>query len=154
MRITYSRTYDALAVELAPGPCVESISLGPGITADIDREGRLICIEVLNASAWYSLPQLETLPSAVELITVREAARDSGFRVSTLRKHILAGRIPGARKDGRDWLLPRHELRSLLQNRPRIGRPPGSGKPPVPPKEDALSWLERVGEVVKKPPNR
>jgi len=38
--------------------------------------------------------------------TVEEFARDAGVNPSRVRQLLLAGRIPGARKHGRDWMIP------------------------------------------------
>ena len=118
MRFTYDTKSDALTVELGGGRTVQTVQIGPGISADLDREGRLVCIEILAASAWYPRVQLERLAAPIELITTGEAARDSGLPPSTIRRQILAGRIPGARKDGFDWLLPRQELWNFLRRLP------------------------------------
>ena len=115
MRFTYDKEADALVVELGGGLSVQAIRLAPGVSAHFDREGRLVCLEVLAASASYPRAQLEKLTEPMELITTAEAARDTGLHVSLIRRQVLAGRIPGARKDGVDWLLPREELWRFLR---------------------------------------
>ena len=122
MRFTYKREADSLSIELGGGRTIDTVYIRPGISADLDREGRLVCIEVLAASSLYPRAQLEKLSSPIELITIREAARDCGLDPSTIRRHVVAGRIPGARKDGADWLLPRHELWRYLEARAPAGR--------------------------------
>lgn len=60
-------------------------------------------------------------------ITVAEAvalAESMGQSITdrTIRLAADNGYIPGARKVGRDWLLPRYGLVHYLENRPRPGR--------------------------------
>lgn len=40
------------------------------------------------------------------MITVKQAAERLGVNVARVRALALAGRIPGAKKLGRDWFLP------------------------------------------------
>ena len=40
------------------------------------------------------------------MITTVEAARRLGLSRQWIFKLCAAGRVPGARKDGRDWLIP------------------------------------------------
>ena len=115
VRFTYEKEFDVLRIELGGGRSVQTIRLAPGVSADFDREGRLVCLEVLAASASYPRAQLEKLTEPMELITTAEAARDTGLHVSNIRRQVLAGRIPGARKDGVEWLLPREELWRFLR---------------------------------------
>lgn len=128
MRFTYSPTADALAVELAPGRSARMVRLGPGINADLDAGGRLLTIEVLNASGSYPRAELEAIARPVEMIRLAEAIAESGLDGSTLRRQILAGKIKGAQKVGQDWLVPRHELWNYLEARTGVGRPPGTAK--------------------------
>jgi len=63
MRMTYSPDVDALAIWLAPGATtIGAREIAPDTYADFDREGRLLGIEVLNASAHYDQAELEQLP--------------------------------------------------------------------------------------------
>jgi excisionase family DNA binding protein len=143
VRFTYDKGADALVVELGGGRTVQTVRLAPGVSANFDREGRLVSVEVLAASASYPRAQLESLTGPMELITTAEAARDTGLHVANIRRQVLAGRIPGARKDGVDWLLPREELwrflRSSADLKTNRRRDPSSsrgstspGKPPTP----------------------
>jgi excisionase family DNA binding protein len=121
MRFTYNKESDALVVHLGGGRSVQTIRLAPGVSVDFDREGRLVCLEVLAASASYPRAQLEQLDEPIELITVAEAAQDTGLHPAKIRRQILAGRIPGARKDGLEWLVPREELWTFLRSRAKTG---------------------------------
>lgn len=121
MRFTYHKESDVLVVHLGGGRSVQTIRLAPGVSVDFDREGRLVCLEVLAASASYPRAQLEQLDEPIELITVAEASQDTGLHPANIRRQILAGRIPGARKDGLEWLLPREELWRFLRRRAQAG---------------------------------
>lgn len=44
--------------------------------------------------------------SDTQLETVPAAARRNGVTAVTVRKHAAAGRIPGAIRAGRQWLIP------------------------------------------------
>jgi uncharacterized protein YuzE len=62
MRITYDPDVDALAVDLAPGArSARLVKLGRGIVAGLDKDGRLISIEVLDAGSWYDKASLRRL---------------------------------------------------------------------------------------------
>ncbi|MGE0355119.1 MAG: DUF2283 domain-containing protein [Gemmatimonadales bacterium] len=123
MRFTYSPTADALAVELAPeAKTASSRTLGEGIQADFDAGGRLITLEILNASQHYPAPALEALGSPPEYLTLTAAAKECGLAPATLRKQVHNGRIP-ATKQGRDWLIARHDLLAYLESRDPRGRP-------------------------------
>ena len=57
-------------------------------------------------------------------LTTTEAARRLGHRgTSWLTQLAAAGRIPGAEKHGRDWMIPAAALADL--RRLRAGRPQG-----------------------------
>lgn len=47
-------------------------------------------------------------------MTVTEAAREACMAVATLRWQVERGRIPGAVKRGKTWLIPRPVVRALL----------------------------------------
>ena len=49
-RVTYDREADALYLEFRQGGAENNIDLAPGVTADLDRRGRVLGIEVLHAS--------------------------------------------------------------------------------------------------------
>jgi hypothetical protein len=60
-------------------------------------------------------------------MTVEQAqyyAREIGNRVTAraIRHAADAGHIPGARKIGRDWLIPCDGFNHYLDNRPKPGR--------------------------------
>jgi uncharacterized protein YuzE len=68
IRLTYSPEVDALAIWLAPGAqTVDAKEIAPETYADFDKNGRLLGIEVLNASTFYSADDLQQLPRPTEV---------------------------------------------------------------------------------------
>jgi uncharacterized protein YuzE len=64
MRLTYAPKVDALAIWFAPGArTVGAKKIAPETYADFDADGRLLGIEVLNASMFYDLAELNRLPA-------------------------------------------------------------------------------------------
>lgn len=62
-------------------------------------------------------------------LTTTEAlalAHQEGQQLSArgLRKALASGYIPGARRYGRDWLMPLEGLMAYLHNRPKRGPKP------------------------------
>lgn len=45
------------------------------------------------------------------ILTAQDAARRLGIAYSTIRKAAGQGRLPGAAKHGRDWMIPEESLR-------------------------------------------
>lgn len=128
MKVTYSAAADALSVQLLPAArTARSEALGPDITADFDDRGRLIALEVLQASHHYPAAALAALAAPVDWLTLAQAAKESGLSTSTLRVQLNAGRLAG-KKQGRDWLVARHELWSYLESRDVRGRPAAKRK--------------------------
>ena len=67
MRATYSPEIDALAFWLAPGAvAVGAKEIVTDTYADFDKDGRLLGIEILNASTHYNGTMLEILPRPQE----------------------------------------------------------------------------------------
>lgn len=137
MQVTYDGQADALAVQLLPGArSVRTQELAPGIHVDWDKAGRLMALEILNASAHYPREQLDRLEDGSEWLTLAEAEeegrKEGGPTAKTLRGLLLKGRIPG-RKRGRDWEIEAHELWNYLESRSAAGRPgrrrPSRGAP-------------------------
>lgn len=63
MRTSYDPEVDALLVHLAETPTHESDEIAPGVIFDFDEDGRLVRIELLNASEKVTA---EALPAAAE----------------------------------------------------------------------------------------
>jgi uncharacterized protein YuzE len=50
MKITYDPEADALYIELRDAPASDSIDVEDGVTVDLDNDGHIIALEVLDAS--------------------------------------------------------------------------------------------------------
>jgi uncharacterized protein YuzE len=133
MRFTYSEGADALYVELATDrPSVRTQEIVPGVIADLDEAGRVLGLEVLNASHRYPRPELEALEKPVDWLTLAEAAGVAAelgepLKPTTLRSQVAKGKLQ-AEKRGRDLVVARHELLNYLGRRSPQGRRAG-GKP-------------------------
>jgi uncharacterized protein YuzE len=63
IKLTYARDVDALAIWFAPGAMtIGAREIASETYADFDQNGRLLGIEVLNASVFYDQAELEQLP--------------------------------------------------------------------------------------------
>jgi uncharacterized protein YuzE len=99
MRFTYSPEADALAIDLAEGTGhIGTKKIGPNVFADFDARGRLVGIEVLDASRVYPRAELEQLPTGVEYITLAEAATEEKVPRTELRPALRKGELPGIRR--------------------------------------------------------
>ena len=49
-RVTYDPEADALYMEFRDGVAVDNVDLAPGVSADLDRRGRVLGIEVVHSS--------------------------------------------------------------------------------------------------------
>lgn len=115
MQMTYSHEADALMVVLARGVEVDrGVVIAPGVVADFDAAGRLLSVEILNASAHYDQGELDHLPSPVEWLDVSAAAQEFGLPEAGIRKELEAGRLTG-RRVGNDWQVARHVMLNLLE---------------------------------------
>jgi uncharacterized protein YuzE len=56
MRLIYDRETDTLSLILAEGPVAESDELRQGLISDCDRNGRIVSVEVLDASEHVAEP--------------------------------------------------------------------------------------------------
>jgi excisionase family DNA binding protein len=122
--LTYDPAVDALAVELNPkGRSARTVQLAPGVNVDFDKVGRVLTLEILDASHHISRKALEVLPTGAESFTLAEAARESGLSATTLRTVIRNNRLP-ANKRGRDWYVDATDLLNYLESRDNRGRPP------------------------------
>lgn len=65
-----------------------------------------------------------------ELLTLIEAAKETGYSPERLRQFAARGEMP-AKQYGRQWLVQRTALRRFLANhQPKTGRPRGSKRRP------------------------
>jgi uncharacterized protein YuzE len=55
MKTTYDRDADALYIRFADQPVAESEEVRPGVVIDFDRDGRMVGVEILDASQHVSV---------------------------------------------------------------------------------------------------
>lgn len=128
MQFQYDAQVDAMSAQLTPGgKGIITKEVAPGIYLDFDKKGRLVAIEVLNASKHVPREILEQHPYTVEYMTLAEAGKESGLSPDTLRRQINNGRIE-AIKRGRDWLIDELSLVNYLESRSPAGRPSVKGR--------------------------
>lgn len=128
IEVTYDAEADVLGVWL-PGDSHDARSreVAPGVHADVTPDGRLVAIQVLDASTRYPVPSLRRLPTPDDWLTLTEAAAESGITADALRRQAQSGRL-AARKRGRDWQVSATALWNYLESRAASGRPPSSPK--------------------------
>lgn len=118
----YDVTVDALAIEFQPGARIaRTVTSEPGIHIDLDAAGKIVTMELLDASVRVPREQLEALPSATAYLTLAEAATKSGLAAATLRVQINRGRLAGVKR-GRDWLVDTTALFNYLESRDSRGQ--------------------------------
>ncbi|XOV86401.1 MAG: DUF2283 domain-containing protein [Pseudomonadota bacterium] len=68
MKMKYFKDTDSLYIDLSESPSAESTEVSEGIVLDYDREGRLVGIDIDNASNKVNLDRLivSSLPGKVE----------------------------------------------------------------------------------------
>ena len=133
MSWTYDAGADVVAAWFAPDDGTgRTVEIAPDVHADVDAAGRLLSVEVLDASRYYPRAALEALAAPAAYLTLAEAAVESGLTPATLRVQASRGRIPAVKR-GRDWLIERAALWTYLESRdPRGRRPAGdTGGAPV-----------------------
>ncbi len=66
MNVRYDRAADVLTIRLREGEVAESDEERPGVILDVDADGRLLAIEILDASRNVALPGSVTLEVAAK----------------------------------------------------------------------------------------
>ena len=68
MKMKYFKDTDSLYIDLSESPSAESTEVSEGIVLDYDREGKLVGIDIDNASNKVNLDRLivSSLPGKVE----------------------------------------------------------------------------------------
>ncbi len=66
MKIVYSKDVDAIYIEFLPGAISESDSISENIIIDYNEEGKIVGIEILNASKYMDVSK----PLEVNNLTV------------------------------------------------------------------------------------
>lgn len=121
MKIEYDRDVDALAISFFERPrSARTKKVAEGINLDFDSKGRLVLIEILDASRFASHERLRRLSETSNELTLPEAAKESGLEADTLRSLIHKHRLR-ARKDGRDWKVELADLYTYLESRDNRG---------------------------------
>lgn len=114
MRATYDRDVDALAIRVGGGHSARTVRVTETVRVDLDADGRIIAIEVLDASWHLPIAELEELPEPETLLTIAEAAEETDVAPATLRALVREGRVAG-RKQGRGWLVDYAALLNYLE---------------------------------------
>src|SRR4051812_85963 len=105
MKITYDASVDALAIKFVDNPrSARTDEISEGINFDYNGRGKLVAIEILDASRFAERAALKKLPKTSNELTLQEAAKESKLEAATLRSLINKGRLK-ARKQGRDWFV-------------------------------------------------
>jgi len=75
MKLHYYPETDSLYIDLADAPSVESDEVRPGVVLDFDANGRLVGIDLTNASTHTDLTQLDIadLPAKISAKTTEAA---------------------------------------------------------------------------------
>ena len=66
MNVRYDRSADVLTLRLREGTVAESDEARPGVILDFDAEGRVLAIEILDASRQVELPSSVTFEVAAK----------------------------------------------------------------------------------------
>ena len=66
MNVRYDRSADVLTIRLREGTVAESDEERPGVILDLDAEGRVLAIEILDATRRVELPGSVTLEVAAK----------------------------------------------------------------------------------------
>jgi excisionase family DNA binding protein len=121
MKIEYNKSVDALANSFAERPpSARTETVAEGISLDFNARGKLVMIEVLDASRFASREKLSELASPARTLTLAEASTESGLSADRLRSLIHKKRLP-ATKDGRDWKVTLADLYTYLESRDSRG---------------------------------
>jgi Protein of unknown function (DUF2283) len=126
--MTYDADADVLGIWL-PGLAGDARTreIAPGVHADVTPDGRLVALQVLDASERYPAESLRRLGAPEDWLTLAEASAESGITPDALRRQALNGRLT-ARKRGRDWIVSASALWNYLESRAPSGRPPSSAR--------------------------
>lgn len=123
MKITYDANVDALAIQFVERPrSARTEEVGEGINFDFNSRGKLIAIEILDATRFAPQQDLKQLPKTSTELTLQEAAKETKGQLEpdTLRSLIHKGRLKG-RKVGRDWKVELADLYTYLESRDARG---------------------------------
>ncbi|WP_245606048.1 DUF2283 domain-containing protein [Thermus amyloliquefaciens] len=129
MRITYDPEADALYIAFGEGPAtVEEVA--PGVALDWDREGRLLGIEILDASRRLSDPRALSRLLLEALPTWEKAGPRPSGRAGWGPPERRPGGAPLPGRGRRPGGLPRLPPLGLRGRRPQWTPRPGQGGHP------------------------
>jgi uncharacterized protein YuzE len=113
---TYDREADVCYVRFGDGARSVATTqvVAPGIQLDRDAAGRVLGLEILQASTRVPDDALRDAGDPVEWLTLAEAGAYAGRSPSTLRVLLNTGKLEG-QKRGRDWLVARHVLENYAE---------------------------------------
>ena len=122
MEIHYDPSVDAVGIRFTTGfgKRLRTVEVAPGVHIDLDAENHVVAFELLDASDHIPLEALTRLPSGEIMLTLAEAAKESGHSPATLRVLINQGRLKG-KKQGRDWLVSLTDVWNYLESREARG---------------------------------
>ena len=140
---TYDPDADALQIQFGKSSgVVRTTVVRPGVHIEFDSSGRLVGLEVLEASHVMRADALQHLDDGTEWLSLNDAAEAAKLSASTLRGQLNKGRIAGEKRN-RDWVISRHVLETYLDEvQQRVQRSAGSSsEPAVEPAKSAAARL-------------
>ena len=140
---TYDPDADALQIQFGGSSgVVRTTVVRPGVHLEFDGSGRLVGLEVLEASHVMRADALLNLDDGTEWLSLSDAAEAAKLSASTLRGQLNKGRIVGEKRN-RDWVISRHVLETYLDEvEQRAQGSAGSGSElAVEPAKPALAGL-------------
>ena len=117
MKLTYDEDADAVMIVLADEEVEESREIAIGAYADYDVQGKLIALEILDASKNYDLAEGE-LDTPNPYLSLAAAGDMYGISPTTLRHQIARGVLKGV-KAGRNWVVHHRDLHVYMTQRSR-----------------------------------
>lgn len=121
IEIQYDPEANALAVSFRQGArSARMVKVSDTVNVDFDSKGRLVTLEVLDASSHLDAKTLASLPAS-RWLTLTQAESESGLRASTLRVLVNRGRLLGEKR-GRDWFVDAKDLFNYMESREARGR--------------------------------
>ena len=72
MKIEYSKSIDALYIKLREARITDSIDIEEGVTADLDENGHIVGLEILDASEKLNVSDLVNI--SIENIPIEKVA--------------------------------------------------------------------------------
>jgi uncharacterized protein YuzE len=128
VKSTYDPNVDALAIQLTAGRgTVSTLEVRPGVHLDFDEDGRLVALELLDASFHLPRDVLAKIAAPSTPLTLEEAEKASGLSASTWRVMLNNGRVKG-KKVGSVWTIEKADVWNYLESRDARGRPAAKGK--------------------------